>query len=694
MATRLNLHAGPPVGRAACRPGDTDRKTRPHELAAICSALLGACLWLGISTAAAAETGVELAPAPANVTEHTIKLGVTALSATVQLRNSGKEIRYYRTDKLLTHAGDGATRPATWKREGAAAEDKTIAPGAQIALELSAELPIAGTYETFIDTLARDKGVEVLERRIRVLVIREADALPAEFIVDTKPATETWPWNYEPRHYLLTLRNATTKRLSFTPPKIVELTEKSGDELTTAGSSKKPSLDTKDCHSPLDPTISCQVYLTVNNMLGPGEHQINVGVAGEGGGWSQRTQTIRVKATGLLAFAVIVVGAFAGSYVQAWRNRGRPVIAALIELSRLREAALRLGVPADDKLMSLIRPVLADIDDVESQARRDVDVTTEIERLRLWIRFLIPATELRRRFGKLPGTGQSALQAQFAAVMREAEKPKPSPAERDAQDTLIHAAADNLNDWPGLELSITKAAPVLAAIDTLLGAVPLPPADLAALKAVHDDLATAVNTAKAPLPVPPVAGGSVSERQIAVDAAIKKAEQQALVAAEQIVDELSAAKLHELDGLPSGDPKEPALQASIRALAAWKAGAGKPIVTHLRDLTDLLRPARKLAAAPAPGPATPGLPPGVSPIDIPTQILVPPPGASLLQLQTSQSNNERITNLILLGATGLAGVLALWVPSATWGSCGDVIGAFMAGLAARVVLGDAGSTVK
>ncbi|HXO69742.1 MAG TPA: hypothetical protein VN838_12335, partial [Bradyrhizobium sp.] len=169
---------------------------------------------------------------------------------------------------------------------------------------------------------------------------------------------------------------------------------------------------------------------------------------------------------------------------------------------------------------------------------------------------------------------------------------------------------------------------------------------------------------------------------------------QALVAAEQIVDELSAAKLHELDGLPSGDPKEPALQASIRALAAWKAGAGKPIVTHLRDLTDLLRPARKLAAAPAPGPATPGLPPGVSPIDIPTQILVPPPGASLLQLQTSQSNNERITNLILLGATGLAGVLALWVPSATWGSCGDVIGAFMAGLAARVVLGDAGSTVK
>jgi hypothetical protein len=338
--------------------------------------------------------------------------------------------------------------------------------------------------------------------------------------------------------------------------------------------------------------------------------------------------------------------------------------------------------------MSLIRPVLADIDDVESQARRDVDVTAEIERLRLWIRFLIPATELRRRFGKLSATGQSALQAQFTAVMRAAEKSKPTQPERDAQDTLILAAADNLNDWPGLELSIANAGTLLAAIDALLGAAALPPADLAALKTAHDELDAAVNAAKAPLPVPPPAtGGAVSDRQTVIDAAIKKAERQALVAAEQIADLLSAAKQHELDGLPNGDPKAPALQASIRDLAAWKAVADKPIATHLRDLAGLLHPATKLAA-------TVSLPPGVSPVDIPSQVLVPPPGASLLQLQTSQSNNERLTNAILLGATGLAGVLTLWVPNATWGSAGDLLGAVLAGLAARVVLGDAGSTVK
>jgi hypothetical protein len=172
--------------------------------------MVSACLWLGISTAAVAQSTVELAPAPANVTEHSIKLGVPALSASITLRNSGKELRYYREAKLLTRLSDGATRPAIWSRTGAT----TIPPGAQIALELSAELPVAGSYETFIDTYGKDdKGLEVPDRRIRVLVIREADALPAEFMVEPKPAAETWPWNGETRHYFLTLRNTTLKRL-------------------------------------------------------------------------------------------------------------------------------------------------------------------------------------------------------------------------------------------------------------------------------------------------------------------------------------------------------------------------------------------------------------------------------------------------------------------------------------------------
>jgi hypothetical protein len=648
-------------------------------------ATLFACLWLGLSTAAVAQPAVELAPASANVTEHQIKLGVPALSAELWLRNSSKDaVRYYRPGTLLTRSGDSAGRPTAWKRITPPTDDNSIAAGAQIALELSAELPDVGVYETFIDTYGKDdKGAEVPDRRIRVLVTREADAVPSELMVDPKPAAETWPWNWGDRIYLLTLRNTSTKRLAFATPNVISFTRKSGDDQTSVGTSETPSLDSASCGTALEPNKSCPIRLNLQNVLRPGEYMIDVGVAGVGGGWSQRTQNIRVRASAWLAFLIVIAGAGAGWYVQTWRTKGRRAVGALIDVTRLREAAARLMERADDDLKALIRRALEEIDDIEARLRKDVDATADIERVRLWVRHLTATTEILERIGKLSADGQSVLRARRDAVMHGVANSSPTEVEQTALETLIRALGEDLSTWPRLAQSIDRANDLLAAMDALLSAAEQQ-TNIAELQATRDSLDQAINTAKASLPAHP--NGSLSDRIDPLDQAIASAEQQANAAARKLADQLFASKKQEFDGLAAGDAKT-RFKEFLDAVAGWKADtSGKPVSARLRDLAGLF-----LLAGGKEEAATPVIAPPVPTFDVPIQALIPGWGSSLTNLQASLKRNELLTNAFILIAAGLSGVLTLWVPNSTWGSVGDLIGAFLAGLAARVVVGEVGS---
>lgn len=719
MGNHVNRHACKSTGAAHgidhnC--GTTAARQFGSQKSSIIAIALGACLWLGPLSAATAQSQppqpapapvqptpapsqpaatqatVDLARAPANITETTIKVGVAALSTTIQLKNSGKDPRYYREEKQLTRSTDNVARPAMWKRVTPGSDDHSIPAGGQIMLELSADLPEPGVYETFIDSYGKDdKGAEVPDRRIRVLVTREADALPPELMVEPKTAAETWPWNGGPRHYILTLRNTTAKRVSLGEAQLVGFTSKAGADLTNMGMTPGPWINSKGCGSSLNIGASCPIDLQVNDALPPGEYQISIGVAGQGGGWSQRTQTIQVRASAWIAFVVIIVGAVAGAFLQAWRNRGRPAIAALLELGALREAVARMKVPAEDDLAPLIRQVLAEIDNVEARARKDIDVTADIERLRIWIRFVGRATDSCREYRKLSDLGREALRTQFNALMRGAANPALTEAERAALETLIAAFTENLDNWPALEARIEKARPLGSAIAAVLRAAAEPGIDLAALKIANDELDAAFNAASAVLPVPP-GNDFVLDRQSALKQAVDRADKHASDAAQQIADQLSAARQQKLDTLQTGDPERLTLQAAIDALAKWKADApDKPTAARLLALAEIARPSPRRSLAPATG-TTP--PQGVPVLDIPTGVLIPPRGASLKELQASQWKNEIVTNAIVLVATGLAGLVALWVPNATWGSPADYMNALLAGLAARVIIGEATSGAR
>ena len=671
-----------PIRRRKVICGPSGLRARRYVLLIFPRVILFACLSVELSKAAIADPAVELVSAPASVTEFPIKLGVPALSAEIQLRNSSADaVRYYRLGTLLVRTGDSAGRTALWKRITPPSGDDSIAAGAKVTLELSADLPDVGAYETYIDSYGKDdKGAEVPDRRIRVVVTREADAVPSELMVDPKPAAETWPWNLAKRVYVLTLRNTSTKPLAFAAPSVVSFTRKSGDAQTSVGASETPSLDSASCGNLLDPNKSCPIRLSLQDGLSPGEYMIDVGLAGVGGGWSQRTQSIRVRASAWLAFVLVVAGAAAGWYVQAWRTKGRVAVSALMDVARLRAAAMDVMTRADDDLKALIRRALADIDDIEARVRRDVDATSDIERVRLWIRYLTGAAEVQQRFGKLSTDGQNILRARRAAIMLGVADPNPNEAQRTELQNQILALGSDLGTWPRLAQSLAKASELLRAMDALLRAAE-GVANLAGLRAPRDALNQAITNAKASL-----VDGTLSARIDPLDQQIGAAEQQANAAACELADQLNARMKPQFDALQDGD-KKIRLKTVLDALAAWRGDAsGKPVATRLRELTQPFSEVsgREEAAAPA---AEPPLPT----VDFPTQVLLPGWGSSLTELQADLRKNEIFTNILILIATGASGVLTLWVPDPTWGSVGDVIGALLAGLAARVVVGEVGS---
>ena len=122
--------------------------------AAVCS-LSGATLCLAIlwvSPSGAAQPVIQLSSAPQNVVESDIKIGVSALETEVRLRNTSTDAnaaRSYRTGGFMTRSSDGLAYPAVWeRRDNPKGDAALIAPGAEVILQLSANIEEPGVYET------------------------------------------------------------------------------------------------------------------------------------------------------------------------------------------------------------------------------------------------------------------------------------------------------------------------------------------------------------------------------------------------------------------------------------------------------------------------------------------------------------------------------------------------------------------
>ncbi|MBR1188557.1 hypothetical protein [Bradyrhizobium sp. AUGA SZCCT0160] len=636
-----------------------------------------AFLLAGLPSSVLADPSVEIAPAAVNVSEFPVKLGVPKLAAEIALKNtSAGENKFYRLGTLLTRVGDGAGRPVTWKRNTPPVGDQSITPGSEIVLQISADLPEVGVYETFIDSYGKnDKGAEIPDRRIRIVVTRDADAIPSELMIEPKPAAETWPLNGGGRSYILTLRNSTTKPVTFVPPAVLSYSSKQGDAQTSLGTNRMPALDPSGCGAMLDAGKSCPISLTLYDTLSPGEYSVDVGLAGVGGGWSHRSQTIRVKATPFLAFAIIILGTAAGWYVQAWRSKGRRATISLVDIARIRASAERfVAETQDESLRNIGRRVLEEIDEAEGHARRDVDVAAEIDRIRLWLKRLMVGAELQQHFGKLPEVGQNILRAPRDAMVAGLAERDPSAENRTAFEGKIAAFAADLNAWPLLARPLGQAVAWLASIERLLRAAS-GVTDVTKLEAARDALSRALGVATATR-----GDTALSARVDPLQKAVEEAQKN--VASQEMADALRASLKTQI--ATADDGKKARLTELTDELAVWRDA--EPSAASLSDLARIFsKVSGKQEAAAPPSPIS------VPPVDLPTTLLLPRWNSSLADLQRSLERNEFYTNLLVLLGTGAAGVLTLWVPDPTWGSWGDLIGAFLAGFAARVVMGEVGA---
>jgi hypothetical protein len=638
---------------------------------------------------ALAQPFVELAPNPANVSEYPIKIGVPGLSAEIRLQNSSKEaVRYLKLGPMLTRSADGLTQSVTWTRIAPPGNDNAIPAGAQVVLQLSADLQEPGIYETYVDAYGKDdKGAEVPDRRIRIVITREADPIPAEFLSEPKPATEDWPWNSANRTYTLTMRNTGTKTLAFVAPQVITFTRKSGDEQVNEDASVA-AIDTRSCGSPLPPNRSCPVQLTLRGWLWPGEHLVDVGVGRPGGGWAQRTQTIRVRASWFLTFVLIVVGAGAGWYVQGWRSRGARAVAALMDIARLRQTLTRVVELRAEGLGPILRRVGDEIDDAEGKVRANADATADIEQIRLWIRPLAATAEILLRLNQPPVERQAVLAARCEALLQLAARFRATAAEQTQRDALIQALVNDLNAWPRLAATINDAAGLGDAVDSVLrAAAGIPYLELAAVREQREALNQAIAAAKAPLPADNLQVTPLTKRQALQDAQDGIA--QALKAAEEALLNRLRTNLEQERANENDENRKKRLQTLIDRIAAIPA---EPSLGRTRAVATLFRTAVGAHEA-APAPAQIAVPGGVGG-EVPSEFFIPPSGTSLIGLQARQRWNDLLTNLIVLLATGLAGVLALWVPNATWGSVGDMIGAVLAGFGTRLAVGAVGSATN
>ena len=663
-----------------------------------------AILWLALAVPACAQpSALQLVPAPSNVVETVVTIEDATLGTEIHVRNAVTDTAsgplHLRPSALLVRRSDGSSVRADWKRTGDAGEPNVLQPGEEATFLLSANLPEAGVYETFIETQGTPAAAS---GRIRVVVTRTAETLPSEFLVDPRPVGQTWGglgsiaalWTAPRRaEAILGLRNTTARKLDFLPPSVLAFAQRSAEADTAVATGPMPAVDSAACASPLPPGAACALKLSFSPTLLPGTYAIDVGVGGPSGGWSQRTEIVRVRATPLLAFLAIVIGAGAGWYISAWRSAGRRALDGLIETTRLRDRLQRLVAPAGDAdVARLLARARERIDEVEVGLRRGADPASDLTAIAAHLGRLVDAIEISDGMAKLTQDGQDALRPRWKALVAALGD---AGAAGSSLDGPLRSLAADVSAWPGLANHAAAARALATAGEALqsAGGPDLPKdAPVATLRKAAFDAMVVLD--------PDTPADTVAARDTKLAAQIASARVQAGGFAETAASTLAdlAANLSKppagqaagatklardakaLADRPLGDdPVEPrfeiltALWKTYSDILSHQAGHKNAVPAMIQETDTTAEPQQSVIPV----------------LDAPVSVFLPGEGRSLAVVETARNRNELVTNLLVLMAIGLSGVVTLWVPDPTWGSLSNVIGAMLAGLAAHVAVGEA-----
>lgn len=653
------------------------------------------------------ESVVQLVPATSNVVESQHTVGVAEFSTEVRLRNTSTDpatgLRTLSTNGHFVRQSDGRSVTATWTPLRAGADPMQLRPGEEAKFQLSGNLPEPGIYETWIDSDPPRADDPSSEQRIRVVVTRTADTLPSDFIAELRPVshdlsawvTLLWPLGAReaPSDVLLSLRNATPQPLEFAAPVVVSYSKQSGDAVTAVATSAPPHIEAGGCASPLLPGKPCAAMLRLAEDAWAGQYLVDVGVGGAGGGWSERTQVVNVRASWLLAFLTIAAGVICGAFVNAWRATGRQSISGLIDVARLRESLLRLRPdPGDAESERLVASALQYADGIESAVRKGGDPAEGLKLLNANLAHLSAMVEVGRGLARLSPAGQSELRASWDALVGKVAIAAPADAKADL-DANVSALASDVRDWPKLEAASTAAqtlADAITEVQTASGGQ----ANADEATALVESLKQATEQARR--------GGTPAERILmrieTLETATRDARTSAVAYFNDAAGKLQTAAQALVAAAPAGSteltrsqelsqkaaalvaapPPADAVEAQLGDLAAqWK------IHGELDLIINAAQPLAMTAGAAAPTFEVPGVPG----LDVPVNVLLPTRGASLVQLERAQWRNELLTNGLILLATSLAGVVALWAQDPNWGSTMDIIAAFLAGAAVNVAIG-------
>ena len=664
---------------------------RSFSRATLCLAILG------VPPSGAAQPVIQLSSAPQNVVESDIKIGVSALETEVRLRNTSTDanaVWSYRTGEFMTRSSDGLAYPAVWeRRDNPKGDAALIAPGAEVVLHLSANIEEPGIYETWIDTFQKDtaSGAETPDQRIRVVATRESEPVGADFILNPQPVPSVFSFFGAPLSSILVqLHNASTKPVEFASPSIVSFSSTSGDAQNSVAATQLPTVDGRHCASPLAPGATCPLAVGIPDALWPGQYSIALGVAGRGGGWSQKSVPVSVRFPYWVAFLTTAVGAGAGWYVQAWRSGGRRAVNGLIELAALRDRLRRLAGSATGDLESVERSIGDDIDGVESRCRNGADVAADIDRVRLRIDRLVTAATIETAYQSLPQVAQTIFSRWRATLFGQASSASLSDAEANDFNKLRLALPSNINAWPTLRDALAGAR-VTAALAERAQQLPLPDPDPSSLAALVKALRGAIANAVASLTADTVTNTALVDRVTALETAREGVED-----AIEAVCDASAKSLEQAAAAASKAAADPDRQNAAAALTGLQAlGGTADLAGKVTSLARLWNQLQGMAAAQPEGMVLEGASPGAAAAipgpDLPTDIVFHlVPGQSLQSLSTQRRWIEIVTNLFVLVATGLAGV-ALVAANDAWGSASDVITALLGGFGARIVLGEVGT---
>lgn len=607
--------------------------------------------------------------------------------ASITLRNADTKTVNVIVSDEFRHDASATTTVASWTRfpraEAPSGSTFTLRADETATFEVVGHFDRPGLYET---SLSVDDVDGAGAQRFVIRIARTLAPLPDDFLADP-PRVRIELGAFEalsdgaPVDIRVNGRNALTEPVTVGSLVTGAIIRTEGDARMQAATNGLAELRQTGCDGEIAAGWSCALDLRLPARLAPGSYMVDVMVTGAGGGQSQRTIAIDVRASAWLAGIVIAIGVVLGALVAGWREVSRQVSTRRIAASLVRDRAAELANSSKQAPVARrARELVARLHTLDAEIVDGADPTATLDELK-------PRLEQLRRAEHLLGgaakpSGEAAgmfrgLALRLVAALEAVEWPG------EVVDATSKALGEELGAFPQLLDAVTKydaVAARLAAAVSRTGPDAAIQAEWEAARSLREKAFERLTAAGDP--------GKVATRATDLDAAADKLAGMTGAIAAAVLAETKRLIDEQLASTPADDLKQ-----QLEALSKENAElVGKPEsdarldqACALRDRLDDLLPKPESTEAVVAIPTI--LPPDSGAGFEPLVIFQPGIGATGDQLRRSARHWNVATNAVALGITAALGVLVLWVPNPAWGSVQDVLLAFVSGAGTRLAIG-------